>query len=298
MSFEFLSFWVRETISNIGRNRLMSVLAVTTVTVGLFILGTFFLTVSNLSAAVDGATHKLDLVVFLKSDITDKRRKEIYDAVRIPQVAKLDFVSKSQVLREMKKTMPDIPMEDFRKDNPLSDELRIKLKPGYINDIFKIQSYLNTIPGVIKARRDDEPVRKLLSINSFLAVAGVASLIVLGLAILLIIHNAIRLTIFARRREIRIMEMVGATAWFIRIPFLLEGTFYGLIGAIIAATGLFTLWMTLINTNLAFIKMLMPLTQSDLMIKCILLMLVTGIVFGLIGSWASLSRSIGKAAHV
>ena len=296
MSFEFFSFWIRETLSNIARNRLMSVLAVTTVTVGLFILGAFFLTVTNLSAAVNRETHNLDLVAFLEPNISPQRRKDVYNAVRIRQVSDLQFASKGQVLKEMQKTMPEIPMEDFVKDNPLSDELRLKLHDP--QDIFAVQRYLDSIKGVIKVRRDDEPVKRLLSINSFLAVAGAISLLVLGMAILLIIHNAIRLTIFARRREIRIMELVGATAWFIRIPFLLEGVIYGLAGAAIAAIALGSIWTALAQTNWDLAKSLLPLLQSGIMAKCVLLMLGVGVVFGFIGSFASLNRSLGKAAHL
>jgi len=296
MSFEFFSFWIRETLSNIARNRLMSLLAVTTVTVGLFILGAFFLTVTNLSAAVDRETHNLDLVAFLEPNVSAQRRKDIYNAVHIKQVSDLQFASKGQVLKEMQKTMPEIPMEDFVRDNPLSDELRIKLHDP--QDIFAVQKYLDGIKGVIKVRRDDEPVRRLLNINSFLAIAGAISLLILGMAILLIIHNAIRLTIYARRKEIRIMELVGATAWFIRIPFLLEGIIYGLAGAAIAATALGAIWTALARTNLDIAKSLLPLLQSGIMTKCALLMLVVGIVFGLIGSFASLNRSLGKAAHL
>src|SRR3712207_6740849 len=101
MLLEFLMFWTRETISNIGRNRLMSVLAITTVTVGLVILGAFFLTLTNLRAAVAKETRKLDIVVFLKADITAQRRDELLKAARIPQVAKVQFVSKTQALNEM-----------------------------------------------------------------------------------------------------------------------------------------------------------------------------------------------------
>src|SRR5215210_6207056 len=125
MSLEYMMFWTRETVSNIGRNRLMSLLAITTVTVGLFILGAFFLVLANLRAAVAKETHKLDIVVFLKADVTPERRKQIYEATRISQVKDLQIVPKAQVLKEVQRKWPDIPMADFADDNPLSDEIRI-----------------------------------------------------------------------------------------------------------------------------------------------------------------------------
>ncbi len=92
MLLEFLMFWSRETVSNIGRNRLVSLLAISTVTIGLFILGAFYLTLANLRATLRNQTQKLDLVVILDKQVTPQRRKEIYEAVHIPQVADLQFV--------------------------------------------------------------------------------------------------------------------------------------------------------------------------------------------------------------
>jgi cell division transport system permease protein len=296
MFLEFLMFWTRETISNIGRNRLMSLLAITTVTVGLFILGSFFLVLANVRTTVAEETHKLDIVVFLKADITPERRKQIYEATRIPQVRDLQIVTKAQALKEVQRKWPDIPMADFAADNPLSDELRIKLKNP--EEIFAVQQYLSSLDGVLKTRRDDEPVRQLLAINRFLTVAGLVSLVIMGMACLLIIHNAIRLTIFARRREIRIMELVGATAWFIRVPFLLEGIIYGIVGAVVAAAIIGGVWLAAVRTPSPLVGLLLPLANSGVLQECLALMLGAGLLFGLLGSWVSLSRSMGKAAHV
>lgn len=294
MKVEFFQFWTRETISNIRRNQLMSILAVSTAMVGLFILGMFFLMLSNLHAVVRSETQKLDLVAILQSNITPQRRKQIYEATRIPQVADLQFIAKSQVLREMQKDMPDLYAADIQ--DYLGDELRVKLKDP--QDIFKVRAYLQSIKGVQVVRLDDEPVRNLLAISRFLTVAGVIALLVLGLAILLIIHNAIRLTIFARRREIRIMELVGATSWFIRVPFLVEGIIYGLTGAVVAAALLGPLYATLTRMNTPLVRLLLPLSGMDVLWSCLGWMLIAGLGFGLIGSWISLSRSIGKTSHI
>lgn len=296
MTSEFFSFWTRETISNIRRNRLMSLLSISTVTIGLFILGMFYLTLNNLRALVHSQTQKLDLTLVLERDITPQRRKEIYEAARIPQVADLQFASKAQVLQQWQKEYPDIPVQDFRNNNPFGDELRIKLKDP--NTILQVSKYLNGIEGVQKTREEMGPVRKLLAINWFLGVAGFVTLFVLGMAILMIIHNAIRLTVFARRREIRIMELVGATPWFIRIPFLLEGIVYGVTGAGFAAVVLCTLFFSVARLDVEIIRALWLLRDPSVLAACVAWITIAGLCFGLIGSWLSLSRSIGKAAHI
>jgi len=296
MSIEFFSFWTRETVSNIRRNRLMSLLAISTVTIGLFILGLFYLTLSNLRAAVGDQTEKLDLVLVLNSDITPQRRKQIYDAARIPQVADLQFASKAQVLEQWQKDYPDIPIDDFRNSNPFGDELRIKLKDP--NTIIEVSKYLNSINGVQKAREEMGPVRKLLAINWFVRVVGFVALFILGMAILMIIHNAIRLTVFARRREIRIMELVGATPWFIRIPFLMEGVVYGITGAGCAAVLLSTFFFAIARLDVELVLALWPLRDPAMLAECVAWVAIAGLAFGFIGSWISLARSIGKAAHI
>ena len=296
MPIEYLSFWLRETLSNVGRNRLMSLVAITTTTVGLLILGTFYLTLANLRTAVDRETHKLDIVVFLSNNISQQRRLQLYNAARMPQVKDLHIVTRDRVLLQMRRELPDIPVADFKNDNPLKDELRIKLKNP--EDIIAVQSYLATLKGVDKVRRDDEVVRNLLRINRFLAISSLVATFVLGMAILLIIHNSIRLTIFARRREIRIMELVGATAWFIRVPFLLEGLVYGLAGSAIAACCLGVVWLGISRSNWPLVQLLLPLIGTDIWLKCTLVLAGAGLGFGLFGSWASLSRSLGRAAHI
>lgn len=296
MTWEFISFWTRETISNIRRNRLMSLLAVSTVTIGLFVLGTFFIAWASLQGTVKDQTKKLDLTVILNRDVSPKRRLEIFNATRIAQVEDLQIATKGQVLEEMRREMKDLPVADLRKDNPFGDELRIKLKDP--QQIFAVSSYLKTIEGVGEVRMDAQVARRLLSVSHFVTAIGIASLVVLGMGILLIIHNAIRLTVFARRREIRIMELVGATSWFIRVPFLLEGIVYGVTGAVYAAAGLTALLVVISRGDAEIVAMLMPDSPMKLLWQCIGGMLIAGIGFGLAGSWVSLSRSLGKAMHI
>lgn len=288
---EFLQFWTRETFANIRRNRLMSLLAISTVTVALFILGAFYLSISNLRAAVAGQAQKLDLVVILDRGLKPARRDAIVAGARISQVAKVDLVTAAQALQRYKKDYPDLPLEDFANDNPLGDELRVRLKNP--EDFFKVRAYLGSIPGVsaVQDAGADLAAQKLLDFNRFLTTAALVSLLVLGLAILLIIHNAIRLTVYARRREIRIMQLVGATSGFIRVPFLLEGLFYGLSGALLAAIGLGVIYRAATGNAAPLVKSLLPLAPGEILGPCVALMVMAGLVFGVLGAYLSFSHS-------
>lgn len=295
---EIFGFWARETISNIRRNRLMSLLAVSTVTVGLFVLGSFYLAWGSVQSTVTAQTQKLDLAVILDRGISTERRKELYKAARMPQVRELLFVSKDKALRDMGKELGDLPVTDLQKDNPLGDELHLKLKNP--EDIFKVRDYLTSLEGVqsIRSPGEDEAVGYLLSISRFVKIAGFVAFVVLGVGILLIIHNAIRLTIFARRREIRIMELVGATSWFIRVPFLMEGLVYGITGAAYAGVALFFIYQMAMRSGAPVLQLLLPESPMILLWRCLAWLVVAGLFFGGAGSWLSLSRSLGRSASI
>jgi cell division transport system permease protein len=139
-------------------------------------------------------------------------------------------------------------------------------------------------------------VQQLLAVNRFVKVAGLVAFIVLGFGILLIIYNTIRLTIFARRREIRIMELVGATSAFIRVPFLMEGLIYGLTGAVYAGAVLVLLFGAVMRADTPLVTLLLPASPGVLLWKCLLWTAVAGIMFGLVGSWLSLSRSLNRSS--
>ena len=224
-------FWSREAWDNVRRNRLMSLLAISTVTIALFILGAFFLSISNLRAAVGAQTRKLDLVVVLKTGISPARRDRVVKAARIPQVKQLDVITASQALQNYG---AQIRNAGGRLAARQPAGRRIAHPTARSQRLFSGARVSGQAAGCgrraggwFRGRR----AQKLLDINRGLSIGAAVALGVLGLAILLIIHNAIRLTLFARRREIRIMQLVGATNGFIRVPFLLEGLFYGAAGA-------------------------------------------------------------------
>lgn len=288
---EILQFWVREALSNFWRNRLMSVLAISTVTLSLFVLGAFAISLANLRSMVAKEAQKLELVVLLDKNIMPERRRQIFDAVRVmPQVKKLDITLASAVLKQYGREMR-MPVEDLLSDNPLRDELTVQLRDP--NDFFKVRDYLTSIKGVqgLQNVGADDDTRKLLDLNRFLSVTAVVALAVLGLAILLIINNSIRLTLYARRREVHLMQLVGATIGFVRAPFLLEGVLYGMFGAIVAAAGLLVSYSAALGGQTSIIRQMLPLSTGQLFVPCVVGLMAAGCLFGLLGAWLSFHQS-------
>jgi cell division transport system permease protein len=275
----------------------MSLLALSTVAIGLFILGGFYLTLAHVREMVKNQTGKLNITVILDPNISAKRRRDIFLASRIPQVADVQLRTKDQVLMEMHHDTPGISVDDLKgKNNPLSDELRIKVKDP--QTIPAVRAYMETLKGkgVDDTISDRDILQKLLSFSRLLTIIGSISLVVLGLAILAIIYNTIRLTIHARRREIRIMELVGATRGFIRVPFVMEGVIIGFFGALLAALFLVSFHTMLGNLMPPFLQTMAPSMVAQVSRQCAIGIVLSGLVFGLIGSCISLNRSISRAA--
>ncbi len=299
MPLEFILFWTRETFSNLVRNRLMSLLALSTVAIGLFILGGFYLTLSHVRELVKNQTGKLNLTVVLDPNITPKRRRDIFLASRIPQVADVQLRTKDQVLMEMHRDTPGIAVADLKgKNNPLSDELRIKVKDP--QSIPAVRTYMETLKGkgVDDTISDRDILQKLLSFSRLVAIIGSISLVVLGLAILAIIYNTIRLTVHARRREIRIMELVGATRGFIRVPFVMEGIIIGFFGSLLAAIFLVSFHSMIGNWMPPFMRTMSPAMVAQISRQCAVGIVMSGLIFGLVGSCISLNRSINRVAQL
>ena len=299
MPLEFILFWTRETLSNLIRNRLMSLLALSTVAIGLFILGGFYLTLAHVRDMVKNQTGKLNITVILDPNITPKRRRDIFLASRIPQVADAQLRTKDQVLMEMHRDTPGIAVADLQgKNNPLSDELRLKVKDP--ETIPAVRAYMETLKGkgVDDTISDRDILQKLLSFSRLLTIIGSISLVVLGLAILAIIYNTIRLTVHARRREIRIMELVGATRGFIRVPFVLEGIIIGFFGSFLAALFLVSFHSMLGNLLPPFMQTMSPAMAMQISRQCAMGVMLSGLVFGLVGSCLSLNRSISRVAQL
>jgi cell division transport system permease protein len=158
------------------------------------------------------------------------------------------------------------------------------VEPQRPEDLPALAAMAQRLPGVAEVRYGQELTERLLALVRAAKMGGLSLIIFMALASLLIIATTIRLTIYARRREIRIMQLVGATHWFIRLPFLLEGLLYGLAGGILAAVVLLVGYSYLdqqVTRALAFL----PLLFSPRLLALLAgLMVSLGVVFGLAGS--------------
>ena len=234
-------FFLREALRALQRNAIPSFAAMATVLVTVLVLGVFIPVVQATTGAANEVRGKVLADVYLK---TDAKKVDIDRVDRLlksePLIGKVEFVSKAQAYATEKARNPQA--YQLLGSNPLPDTFRIT--PKNPDDIGKIKDALNPVavgggrtvvdPAIDEVRNREEDTNKILSVTRVVKITMALLAVLLAVASMLLIANTIRLSLYARRREVEVMKLVGATDWFIRWPFVLEGVIVGAIGGVIA----------------------------------------------------------------
>jgi cell division transport system permease protein len=238
-----LDYVTRETLTNLRRNLLLTTASMVTVAVSLSMVGVAFL----LRYGVDNATARwkngIEFEVFMKLDATVAQKDRIQRELgQNPDVKHVRFVGRAEQYRLFQDFFHDQPsyLENVREDD-MPESFRVA--PG-VSDASVIKAMADRVdkePGVKQVQFAGEQVEKALRTSNGMQLAMFVIAVVLFLASSLLIFNTIRMAIFARRREIEVMKLVGATNWFIRVPFMVEGLVQGVVGAVGAFVVLFFL---------------------------------------------------------
>jgi len=296
-----VGYFVRESIQNFRRNWVMSLGAVITIYLSLLLVGIFIATGFVVNSVVESVEDKVTIQVFLKdgaasTDVNALQEQLLAD----PLVDGVDYTTKDEALQKFREDMQQSPeIIDQLEGNPLPASLDVTLKdPRTVEQtVAKIKKnalFLNV------ADRPDSPeeslkygqqiVNKLFAFTRVIRIIEVVFVVMLGVVSLIFINNTIRLAIYARRKEIGIMRLVGASNWFIRTPFLLEGVIQSLIGAslaILSVVGLQAAILPRLRDALPFMAVTL---SSQATAQIALALIVAGTVIGLAGSWLAMTR--------
>ncbi|MBA3629856.1 MAG: ABC transporter permease [Actinobacteria bacterium] len=230
-----IRYFLSETVNNLRRNALMAVAATSTVAISLLLLGG----VEILGMVVGNVTNsweaKVEISTFLRDDASSGEIQALESEVaQMPEVKDVTYVSKAQAYEEFKETYADTPqLYEALSPDSLPASLRIALTDAQYTQ--EVAARIQGASGVDEVRFGGEIIRRLLQVNTLLRTVTLVLSVILMIASAALIANTIRLGIYARREEIGIMKLVGATNWFIRIPFMLEGLVAALLGALLAA---------------------------------------------------------------
>ncbi len=291
LKFRTLKYFFREAFKSMFRNGWMSVASIATVTVSLIILGAFVLVVANTNYIASQMESDVEIVAYLETDITTQESREIRrQVVELSGVAEVELVPKEEGLQQLSEQFgSDHDLVDaMGGENPLPDYLVVKAENSDL--VSGLAQELQALNNVESVDYGQGVVEKLFSLTRWIRVGGLVTIGLLAVATIFLIAITIRLTIFSRKKEIEIMQSVGASRGFIHAPFILEGIFLGIMGSLVACVALYFSYSMLVEQVRVALSFLPVVTDLNLLADILLVVLLAGPVIGAIGSMFSLRR--------
>ncbi|HSN02345.1 MAG TPA: permease-like cell division protein FtsX [Acidimicrobiales bacterium] len=277
----YLRYAVKETLSNLWRNRMMTIAAVLTVAVSLSLVGAALLLKQSAAQASAQWQQGTRVTVWMQPTATASELSSVQSQLaNSPIVKDCKFFSQAQDYAEAKQLLPKSEWDVLSvKAMPSS----YRCVPVVPSDAFAIESTFSNQPGVYKVTAPEQQIREMNHAIRILQVVFLALAGVLLLSATVLILNTIRMAIFARRREVSVMKLVGATNWFIRIPYITEGFIQGLLGSAVAmlAVSALHMWYPLHNE---FALDTAALWGTNVVV------LIVGVVIGSVGSAIAIRR--------
>lgn len=291
MNFQTLEYYFREVFQSMIRKRWMTFASIGTVTVSLFVLGVFLILVLNMTKMAASLESQVQISAYLIDGLTASERNEIEKITRnLSSVSRVEYVTKEQALKTLQARLGDQKkiLDALGDSNPLPNYFLITVKTA--DDVKRTAETISEISGVEEVKYGQDVATNLFDLTHLLRVFGVMLMAILVLATIFIISNTIRLTVFARRKEIAIMKYVGATDDFIRWPFVLEGILLGFIGGGVSAIILRSFYTAMTEKIYATLAFLPLIEQFPFMNYLALFLIVSGMLVGILGSTISLKK--------
>jgi len=284
----FVLFSLRRAWQGFWRNALMSLAATATMVLMLVLLAGFWIIQTGLLSALDFTEQKVEVVANIRLEASKAEIDALQSRIEaMPEVSGVTFVSKEEALARFQKSMRDQGREDLTKyldSNPLTASFEVKLRDASF--AAPVAEALRSEPAVRNVLDTKDTAQNVKTVTDILRTAGSVILVVIGIIVLFIIVNTIRLAVVARAEEIEIMRLVGASDAFIRWPFVFEGAMVGLLGAAITLGGLYVLADPIGTFMVDFFRVL-PLSFGSLARDLVLLVTAAGLGLGVLGSWLS-----------
>lgn len=285
-----LRFYLSETALNFSRNRHATVITVLQTFVSLFVLGLFLIIIINANRFVTGFLNSLQVAVFLDDSLSKEETQALYHTIRdeTAGITKVEYISKAEAWKWMEGETP-FELGDLVERNPLPASFKLHIASSRYAPI--VAAEIDKLDGILEIRYPEETLGQYLPIFYFILGASFILAMVLAGATVFTISNTIRLAIYARRKEIKIMQLVGATDWTIRGPFLIEGLIYGIVGSLFAFAFVSIGYNLLFST---FTRMVVfrPIfvTSGEMAYNLFVLMVTLGIIIGVAGSLIAVDR--------
>ena len=296
----------KQGVKNIWRNKMFSLASIATMSACIFLFGLFFSIIVNFQHIIKTAEEGVAITVFFEEDATDSEKKAIGKALEARKdVAEVKYISAEEAWEEFQKQyFADNPelAEGFKNDNPLasSDNYEVYMKTAEDSKSLtarsrslsetqkELVSYAQKLDGVREVNKSDVVAKMLSSVNTLVAVISIAIIIILLGVSIFLISNTITIGITVRKEEIGIMKLIGATNFFVRAPFIVEGVVIGLVGSLIPLILIYYMYDTVVQYIIGRFSVVQSLfafvPAKEIFAVLIPLSAGIGIGLGLIGS--------------
>ena len=284
----FVLFSLTRAWQGFWRNAVMSLAATATMVLMLLLLAGFWIIQTGLLAGLQFTEQKVEVVGYLQPNAQESQIGALQSRLgAMPEVASVSYVDRDAALARFRASIAAQGREDLTRyldSNPLYASLEVKLVDP--NDVRAVGEALRADPNIRNVINIEDLVERVLTVTNILRTAGTVVLLIVGVIVLFIIVNTIRLAVVARAEEIEIMRLVGASDAFIRWPFVFEGAFVGFLGALIAL-GLLAAAAEPIGGFMVDFFRVLPLQFGSLTRDLVALVLGAGVGLGVLGSWLS-----------
>jgi cell division transport system permease protein len=286
-------YFLRQAIQNVRKNWLIHIVGVSTMVISLLIFGTFLLLFHNVDTWIHGWGDSFSMSIYLEDGIDDATRGKVISLIRGLPGARIErVITKKQAFLDLRRALGrEANVLDGLPVNPLpaSIEVVFKSSDGKRPDPEKLRKEIETFEGVAEVQYSEEWLKRFEGLMRMFRLAGLIIGGLLGLGVLFIVTNTIKLTIYSRQEEIEIMKLVGATDWFVKTPFLLEGAIQGAVSGFLSLVILYSGYV-LLSVRKADILGLALLDFVFIPESYMLTIFLVSVGLGLLGSFIALGR--------
>jgi len=289
MKINTITHFIKDAFTSLKRNKTISLASIITVLITFFVLGIFMLVAANINKGISNVQEKVELKIYLKDDIKLIDQREIEIKLReFEGVKEVIYQSKEEEYNNIKATNEGLLQGYTFQSNPFNASFTVKLDaPEYAS---AVSEGIKDFQGIDTIGKQQQLVDKIVRIVNGIKIVGVGLFAILVGVSIFLIMNTTKLTVYSRRREVGIMKFVGATDWFIRWPFVIEGMVIGLIGAMLACGGLFLAYSGLVNWASAQFMFISLVPVNYILTTLLGEFMVGGIIVGGIASIIALRK--------
>ena len=291
MKINTINYLVGDAFKSLKRNKTISIASVLTVLITFLVLGIFLLIAQNANLMIDGLQDKIEIQVYLTKDSKLVEEREIQVKIKEQAgVEKVTYESAEDAYNKVLESNPNFLSGYTLEKNPFPASYIVKISDAdKIDDIIKA---IKDLPGVESIENQQDIVGTIQSIVKGTRIVGIVLFIVLIAVSVFLIMNTTKLTVYSRRKEVGIMKFVGATDWFIRWPFIIEGMVIGLTGALLSSFVLFGLYKVALNKLLSalVVTSITVIAPSAVLTVMLFEFALGGIIIGGIASFLALRK--------